>query len=242
MAKRREEEQPRLMDERDPLGERGAALVTVYVCRIAEAREVGDVLLARVADCFAKEARHLLDVGTEPAAVSAYCELASGALLATKLGVNRDDQLLIGPYGKPALAAPGPHFNISHSDNLAILGISDQELGVDVEPAPPSLERYALLTLGRALGMPHQRKAPPSPELRALAPTPREWARQWTRVEAILKGIGTGFGIEPRAYLPLMEGWQCAWDAVGEDVICCATQGEPRMELINFDVRAWARS
>lgn len=215
------------------------AKVDVYVCSVEDTRTVKDCLPALVAPVFAEHAQRLLAAGTVPAETGAMNELASGAMLAALLGVTRDDQLAFGPYGKPDLTDGSSFFNISHSEDLVILGICDETVGVDVQPVPDELDKYTILTLGRALGMPHKRKADPTPELMELARTPVEWARQWTRVEAILKGIGTGFGIEPAEYLPLMDEWQCAWGQVGSDVICVATRTVPEIIMHDFDIRAW---
>ena len=215
------------------------ARVDVYVCPVADARGVRDELPTRVAPVFADHARSLLDAGTKPAETGALCELISGALVAAKLGVTRDELLVFGPYGKPSLTAGAPFFNLSHSENIVILGICDEAVGVDVQPMPDELDKYTILTLGRALGIPHQRKADPSPELMELAQTPADWARNWTRVEAVLKAIGTGFGIEPPEYLPLMDEWQCAWGQVGADMICVATRTEPEIVIHDFDLISW---
>ena len=215
------------------------AKVDVYVCSVEDARAVKDNLLALVAPVFADHARRLLATGTAPAETGAMNELASGALLASLLGVTRDDQLVFGTYGKPELVVGAPCFNLSHSEDIVILGVCDETIGVDVQPVPEELDKYTVLTLGRALGMPHKRKADPSPELMELARTPVEWARQWTRVEAILKAIGTGFGIEPPEYLPLMGEWRCAWHQRGADVMCVATRSMPEITMHDFDIRAW---
>ena len=218
------------------------AKVDLYTCPVAEARAVSAALPAGVAPCFARHAAELFAAGTGPAEIGALNELASGTMLAALLGVTRDDQLAFGPYGKPDLKDGSSFFNISHSEDLVILGICDETVGVDVQPIPDELDKYTILTLGRALGMPHKRKADPTPELMELARTPVEWARQWTRVEAILKAIGTGFGIEPAEYLPLMDEWQCAWDQVGSDVICVATRTVPEIIMHDFDIRAWVHT
>ena len=59
--------------------------------------------------------------------------LGAGLLLAGLLGVHRDDDLRLGPYGKPFLAAGKPEFSLSHSGEHVLLGISDEPIGVDME-------------------------------------------------------------------------------------------------------------
>lgn len=95
---------------------------------------------------------------------------------------------VIGPQGKPALVGPGgPHFNLSHSDELAVLAVSTAgPLGVDVEAVRPIPE---FDTVAEAHFSPAELDA-----LRALPPGEREhgFYRLWTRKEAYLKAIGTG--------------------------------------------------
>lgn len=103
----------------------------------------------------------------------------------------------MGPHGKPLLdsrnrdgrALRALHFNLSHTDHLALLAIGDRELGVDLEelgrldamdPRPVAdrffarEERTALLS-----------KAP------GLA-RDIEFLRIWTRKEALIKAVGRG--------------------------------------------------
>ncbi|MCC8116041.1 MAG: hypothetical protein LIP18_02625 [Planctomycetes bacterium] len=55
--------------------------------------------------------------------------LAAAILLRWRCG---DGELLADTYGKPYLSA-GPHFNLSHSGDLAVLAMGDGPVGVDVE-------------------------------------------------------------------------------------------------------------
>lgn len=44
----------------------------------------------------------------------------------------------IGEYGKPRLAGgAGPHFNLSHSESLALVAVAEREVGVDIERIRP---------------------------------------------------------------------------------------------------------
>ncbi|WP_327660943.1 MULTISPECIES: 4'-phosphopantetheinyl transferase family protein [unclassified Streptomyces] len=92
-----------------------------------------------------------------------------------------------GPHGRPALAdAPGPHFSLSHSGDLALVALAPVPVGADVEELP-SVKVAEDLT---AVLHPRERA-----ELAALAgPEERRLAvaRAWVRKEAFLKGLGTG--------------------------------------------------
>ena len=74
-------------------------------------------------------------------------EFAAGLLLASMLGVRRDEQIAIGPEGKPELAAGSSHIGLSHDDGMAVLAVAPGTIGVDVEEVPAQygrLERDAL--------------------------------------------------------------------------------------------------
>lgn len=96
-----------------------------------------------------------------------------------------------GPHGRPASAGPGsPHFSLSHSGGLVLIGVAGRTVGVDVE-ALPSPDKAA--TVGESLH-PAERRAvhAAQPALR-----PAVFARLWARKEAYLKGLGTGVGRSP---------------------------------------------
>ena len=90
--------------------------------------------------------------------------------------------------GKPFLAAaPEIHFNLSHSRDMALVGVAlGVEVGVDIELLRPIPEHAAIA----------ERFFPPS-EAEALAAVPeakreRDFFRRWTRIEAMLKARGVG--------------------------------------------------
>ena len=64
---------------------------------------------------------------------------AAGLLLCRVLGVQEDDELSIGPLGKPALAVGGVEFSLSHAGRYAALAVSRQAVGVDTEPVRPPM-------------------------------------------------------------------------------------------------------
>lgn len=103
-------------------------------------------------------------------------------------------ELVEGEAGKPRLAhqPPALHFNLSHSEALALVAVSrDREVGVDVERIKPERDFVALAE-------------------RALAPADAAAVREatesdranvfyelWTRHEAQLKCLGQGLGAPP---------------------------------------------
>lgn len=101
-----------------------------------------------------------------------------------------------GRWGKPQLLAhPGLGFNLSHSDDLALVAVGEgTEIGVDVEAT------------GRS--RPFRRLA-----RRYFAPGEQAWIerlgdadvaagfyRTWTLKEAYLKAIGTGLSVSPERF------------------------------------------
>jgi 4'-phosphopantetheinyl transferase len=93
-----------------------------------------------------------------------------------------------GEHGKPEL--DDVHFNVSHSDNLAVIAVSrDEPVGIDVERIAP---KHDLLALART--------AFSRAECEALSAMHAEeqtaaFFRTWARKEAYLKLLGTGFAL-----------------------------------------------
>lgn len=93
-----------------------------------------------------------------------------------------------GSHGKPE--TDGVHFNVSHSDHLAVIAISrDHPLGVDLERIDATKD---VLSLARVAFSPF--------ECDALAALPRAeqitaFCQTWARKEAYLKLLGTGFSL-----------------------------------------------
>jgi 4'-phosphopantetheinyl transferase len=95
-------------------------------------------------------------------------------------------------FGKPVLDDPAPlAFNTSHSGGWTVLAVSGGEaIGVDIEAvqAFPELEDVACRYFGadvaaRIRALPAGRRA-------------RAFAREWTRLEALLKCAGHGFSLD----------------------------------------------
>jgi 4'-phosphopantetheinyl transferase len=96
-----------------------------------------------------------------------------------------------GPKGKPFLAEPPAgdpfHFNLSNSEELALLGVERvREIGVDVEYLRPLSDLEALARRFFSPGESETLLALP-PELRV-----RAFFNCWTRKEAYLKAVGDG--------------------------------------------------
>lgn len=95
-----------------------------------------------------------------------------------------------GPHGKPFVKTRvgGPlHFNVSHSDSVALYALSfEREVGCDIERLRPLEELPSIVSRWFA----------PAECERILGGDPAEretqFFRYWTLKEAVLKGLGTG--------------------------------------------------
>ena len=127
--------------------------------------------------------------------------VASRASLRRLLGerLNADAAALrldAGPYGKPALRdAPRCAFNLSHSEDVAWIALADDgEIGVDVEVLREMADAHDLARRNYTAAECAQLDDA-GPGLRDLA-----FLRCWTRKEAVLKAIGSGFSIAPETF------------------------------------------
>lgn len=102
-----------------------------------------------------------------------------------------------GPFGKPVLAGLSSvwHFNLSHSADLALVAVCEgAEVGVDLEVLRAIDDAPALTS---TVFGPGEQQA-----LRRVAGPARDRAflQGWTRKEACLKALGTGFSLSPQVF------------------------------------------
>ncbi|WP_295640407.1 4'-phosphopantetheinyl transferase superfamily protein [uncultured Methylibium sp.] len=101
-----------------------------------------------------------------------------------------------GRHGKPRLVDhPDCHFNLSHSGELALIGIgSSAEIGVDIETLVPMPDAEALARLHYTVAE--------QESLGSLSAAARDegFLRLWTRKEACLKALGTGLSLAPSTF------------------------------------------
>lgn len=113
------------------------------------------------------------------------CRVALRCLLAERLGqAPQDVALALTARGKPQLPGGEWSFNISHSADVALIALAkgDLRLGIDVERVQEHTQ-----VRGMAVRYFH-----PS-EAAAVAGRRPAFFRCWTRKEAVVKAIGTGF-------------------------------------------------
>lgn len=103
--------------------------------------------------------------------------LGAGLLLASLLGVHRDEDLAFGPCGKPFLSNGNTQFSLSHSADRVLLGVSDQPIGADMEPK----DRRVSEAVRRRICLPEERELDP--------------LLVFTRKECAMKLTGLGFSL-----------------------------------------------
>ncbi len=102
-----------------------------------------------------------------------------------------------GPFGKPALAGQHCSFNMSHSEDVALVALADAgvgEIGVDVEMLRAMPDAAALARQNFSASENAELAALPSGD-QSLA-----FLLGWTRKEACLKAIGSGLSIAPNIF------------------------------------------
>jgi phosphopantetheinyl transferase len=119
-------------------------------------------------------------------------------ILANTLGISPHDlPILLGEFGKPALAPPFHHlhFNLSHSHDSALVAIcADGPVGIDIE----ALARApSLLECVDSFCHPDEINALPLSE----PSRSRRLLEIWTAKEALLKALGTGLSHPPEQVL-----------------------------------------
>ncbi|MCI9609383.1 MAG: 4'-phosphopantetheinyl transferase [Oscillibacter sp.] len=107
--------------------------------------------------------------------------------LRQKYGWKELPAIALGRLGKPHFPEyPEVHFNISHSSGAVLVGVSDQEIGVDIERIRPVGQRMMVRL--------------------AHVSTEEAFFQSWVRREARAKRSGNGVGTIMRSESPLQPG------------------------------------
>lgn len=96
--------------------------------------------------------------------------------------------------GRPHLRDGGPDFNLSHAEDRVVVAVAAEgQVGIDLEACRPLPDRDALAR--------HVMDRAELAAFEALPAGERDVAfyRLWTRKEAVLKALGTGFSRDPRS-------------------------------------------
>lgn len=138
--------------------------------------------------------------------------LSAGLLLRSVLNVSKDSDLIYGEYDKPELADGRVQFSLSHAGCYAVLAVSEQQVGVDIEPIhKPQVLPRKMLTVEEMQWLEEH----PSAEAFCII---------WTRLESALKAEGCGLALERRNFSLLSGGTPWYWDTLIHDrhLITCA--------------------
>jgi len=107
--------------------------------------------------------------------------------LRQKYGWKDLPEVALSRLGKPYFpGCPGVHFNISHTRGAVLVGVSDQELGVDIERVRPVGQRMMVRV--------------------AQVSTEEAFFKNWVRLEARAKRSGSGVATIMRSESPLQPG------------------------------------
>lgn len=127
----------------------------------------------------------MADVGKQREPLCAYLILCLA--LRQKYGWKELPEVALSQLGKPYFPeCPDVHFNISHSSGAVLVGVSDQEIGVDIERVRPVGQRMMVRL--------------------AHVTTEEAFFQSWVRREARAKRSGDGIGTIMRSESPLRPG------------------------------------
>lgn len=165
-----------------------AGVVDVWRVGLEQAPETIEILKTLLADDeLAKAARYHFPTHRRRSTVR---RAALRTILAGYLDAGAAElRFVYGRQGKPALAetTAAVHFNVSHSGELALIAVSQQPLGVDLEQwravADADLVARRFFTPQEVAA---QRAAPDGNQL---------FLRHWTRKEAVIKAVGRGLSM-----------------------------------------------
>lgn len=94
--------------------------------------------------------------------------------------LNISDEIIYNEYGKPYLKNNEIYFNISHSNEYTIIGISSSEIGVDIEKIRPIKENVINKVC--------------TDDEKKLIKNDEDFTLIWVKKESYVKWVGMGIG------------------------------------------------
>jgi 4'-phosphopantetheinyl transferase len=178
-----------------PLPLNGPAQAHCDVWLVALDRAVPQALRAQLSTSERERSQRFVFARDRHRFVAAHAALRQ--LLAQRTGLpGALVELTENVFGKPLLAGAGPggpnapHFNLSHSQGLGAVALSDtHEIGIDVEVLRPLSDRAAM---ARTYFTPAEQRALERVESRGALAAEKAFFTCWTRKEACLKALGLG--------------------------------------------------
>jgi len=107
--------------------------------------------------------------------------LTASSMLIKHLNLTENDTISYNQFGKPEIQGKA-HFNISHSEELCVLALSDYDVGVDIEYIKDFREPVA-------------KKVFSENELEFVKGRKERFYAIWSMKESVLKEEGTGFAV-----------------------------------------------
>lgn len=157
------------------------------------------------------------------------------------LGVAVDEVSIVRTMeGKPVVEGATLEVNLAHSGSVALVAVARQGVGVDVEQLRAEVASWSLPTHALSPAELARVEAAPDPA--------RAFLDLWTRKEALLKAIGLGLAVDPRAIeldvngkiaaLPSVMGPPVDWTLVALPlegyVAAVAVRGERPVEIFLY--------
>ncbi len=150
-------------------------MVTVYYCDANDFRDVWEQGLLLLPKERKEKAERLFRVEDKILSVMA-------GLMLRKIFLFSDEKpLSFFEHGKPYFEAGEP-FSVSHSGTLAVLAVSKNEVGVDVQKITPFRENVTKRCFTKE-------------EQDYIGSDAQKFAKLWTRKEAVLKWTGEGISV-----------------------------------------------
>lgn len=152
----------------------------IYYCETDELRGFWQQGMALVTEKRREKAQRLIKEEDRLAS------LGTGLLLKCVLNISSDKDIKYNEHGKPYFEH-GKYFSVSHSGNIAVLAVSDDEIGIDIERLRKPNERIIRRCFTEA-------------EAEFAEKSNQNFTRIWTEKEAVLKLLGTGFSLSPKNF------------------------------------------
>ena len=143
----------------------------------------------------------------------ALLSAVSGLMLRKVLGITDDKQLCYNEHGKPFFEH-GPFFSLSHSRRFAMLAVSKEEIGIDIE-------------MNRDINEGIMKRCFTDEEAEFARMSTENYLRIWTAKEAVLKLLGTGFSFSPKGFSVLPFDEEHEINCVKMRFFCGELKGAP---------------
>ena len=147
-------------------------------------------------------------------------------VISKELKINKElVNILTDKFGKPYINNFGNfHFNTSHSSNILVCGISEQQIGVDVEKIKPIknkiVERFFTIQEKEYV-------------YKTSSDQNKRFIEVWTKKEAYIKWVGKGIEIQLNSF-DVIENSRIMTRYIGDYILSICTDTTLENEDINL--------